>query len=566
MSLFGAMTSGVSGLAAQSSAMGSIADNITNVNTVGYKGTRVDFQTLVTKQASSSAYSAGGVQSHPRTGIDLQGLLQSSTASTNLAISGQGFFLVNESSTPGPSDQFLFTRAGAFYPDNEGFLRNTGGFFLQAWPTDALGNVILPPDSPASLPNQNVLSTEYLETINLNRVGGTATETSRISIGANLPANDAIDSQPHNIDVQFYDTLGNTNAVKLAFSKSNANEWRLYTEPARGTSVITLYDGSPTSQVYRSTGQLEFTQQPRQNAQVDINGVTYEFVANVADAITGDVRVVKGTTLSQTVSNLLAQVNTDPEFAAGATNHTATLKTGDSATIVLAAGTDATVGSIPVDVTNLTANVAGAPATRQGIPATKTFTVLGSQNTNPAIVFDDRGVPSAFNVDHLSVTGFSTGAGDMDDVTLDLGTVGEADGLTQFGAEFSPTFIEQDGARFGVFNGVGISTDGLMSALFDNGERRPIYRLPIVTFVNPNGMQSRTGNAWIATEESGNPTLREADRGQAGQIIQSSLESSTVDIGEEFTNMIVVQRAYSAATRIISTADEMLEELVRTKR
>jgi flagellar hook protein FlgE len=105
-----------------------------------------------------------------------------------------------------------------------------------------------------------------------------------------------------------------------------------------------------------------------------------------------------------------------------------------------------------------------------------------------------------------------------------------------------------------------------MSALFDNGERRPIYRLPLATFVNPEGLIGRAGNAWIATEESGNPTLRVADSGPAGKIEQSSLEASTVDIGEEFTNMIIVQRAYSAATKIISTADDMLEELVRIKR
>ncbi len=78
-----------------------IADNITNVNTVGYKGTNVDFQTLVTKQASSSQYASGGVQSRPRGGVDIQGLLQSSAYTTSLAISGDGFFLVNEASEPG---------------------------------------------------------------------------------------------------------------------------------------------------------------------------------------------------------------------------------------------------------------------------------------------------------------------------------------------------------------------------------------------------------------------------------------------------------------------------------
>src|SRR5512132_2505356 len=200
MSLFGAMNSGVSGLASQSSAMAAISDNITNVNTVGYKGTEVDFQTLVTRQASNSLYSSGGVQSRPRTGIDVQGLLQTSSSATDLAISGDGFFLVNEAAQPGASDQYLFSRAGSFYTDNLGYLKNTGGYYLQAWPTDRQGNIILPSGN-TGLTNQNIISGQFLETVNLNRVGGTADETTNISIGANLPANDSVGAG-HDVDVR----------------------------------------------------------------------------------------------------------------------------------------------------------------------------------------------------------------------------------------------------------------------------------------------------------------------------------------------------------------------------
>ena len=111
-----------------------------------------------------------------------------------------------------------------------------------------------------------------------------------------------------------------------------------------------------------------------------------------------------------------------------------------------------------------------------------------------------------------------------------------------------------------------ISTDGLVTALFDNGETRPVFKIPVATFTNVNALEARSGNVWNATEASGDPTLREADNGAAGQVVQAALEQSTVDIGEEFTKMIVVQRAFSASAKIISTADEMLEELLRTKR
>ena len=100
MTLFGSLSSGVSGLSAQSSAMGAISDNITNVSTIGYKTTLVNFQTLVTAQTSTTFYSAGGVQSAPRQDTGVQGLLQASTSQTDISISGAGFFVGNEANTP----------------------------------------------------------------------------------------------------------------------------------------------------------------------------------------------------------------------------------------------------------------------------------------------------------------------------------------------------------------------------------------------------------------------------------------------------------------------------------
>ncbi|MCP5372615.1 MAG: flagellar hook-basal body complex protein [Hyphomicrobiales bacterium] len=557
MSLYGALFSGVSGLTAQSSAMGAISDNITNVSTIGYKNTSVDFQTLVTKQTSTTFYSAGGVQSRPRGANDVQGLLQASTSQTDISISGSGYFVVNEASRPTISNQYLFTRAGSFYQDNEGFLYNTAGFYLQGWPVDAQGNVI-PANDALTIANQNIISTDYLETVNLSRVGGTASATTNISIGANLPSNDAV-GDTHRTDVQFFDTLGNANTISFVYTKAAANEWDLSIEPPTGTNVLTLYDGN--GDVYSSTGQLEFTTQPATTDTVTINGTVYDFGSGA-----GAVTVALGTTAAATVSALAAAIAAnDAAFGTGTTSNTVAVSAGSSTTLVFGnlfgGGGDFTVdpsGFASGAVTQATA-----------------FTVQDRAvaNADRAIEFDSDGLPSAFNVAEIEILGFANGAADMDNATansprmdIDFGNVGEANGMTQFGAEFSPTFIQQNGSRFGTFAGVSIDVDGLMTALFDNGERRPIFKIPIATFVNPNGLEGRTGNVWNSTERSGDYTLRVADNGPAGQVIQAALEASTVDIGEEFTNMIVVQRAYSASTKIISTADSMLEELMRTKR
>lgn len=146
-----------------------------------------------------------------------------------------------------------------------------------------------------------------------------------------------------------------------------------------------------------------------------------------------------------------------------------------------------------------------------------------------------------------------------------MGNTNVADGMTQFAGSYQINFISQNGAQFGNFAGVSIGSDGIVTALFDNGVTRPVFMIPVATFVNPNDMESMTGNVYIETDFSGMPTVREAGEGGAGDVTGAALESSTVDLGEEFTSMIVTQRAYSAAAKIITTADEMLDELLRIK-
>ncbi|MCA8909310.1 MAG: flagellar hook-basal body complex protein, partial [Rhodospirillaceae bacterium] len=106
----------------------------------------------------------------------------------------------------------------------------------------------------------------------------------------------------------------------------------------------------------------------------------------------------------------------------------------------------------------------------------------------------------------------------------------------------------------------------VVTAIFDNGQVRPIYRLPLIDFVNPNGLTPVDGNAFQLSSEAGSYYMWDAGVGPAGEVSSSSLENSTVDIAEEFSNMIITQRAYSSNAKIIQTADEMLQELTNLKR
>ena len=92
-----------------------------------------------------------------------------------------------------------------------------------------------------------------------------------------------------------------------------------------------------------------------------------------------------------------------------------------------------------------------------------------------------------------------------------------------------------------------------------------MFKLPIATFPNPDGLAPVSGNAYQLTDASGTATILEAKTGGAGSIASNSVEASTVDLAKEFSDLITTQRAYSAATRIITTADQMLQELMQIK-
>lgn len=181
MSLYGALYSGVSGLKGQSNKIGIISDNISNVNTVGYKGNRAGFESLVTSSASESQFSPGGVIGANQQMVNTQGLLQSTDSATDIAISGDGFFVVNQQSDG--QGQVYYTRAGSFTQDATGNFRNAAGFFLQAWPLDREGRL---PGETGNLNTNSSANLTSLTTVNVTNLTGVAASTSTVSVGANL--------------------------------------------------------------------------------------------------------------------------------------------------------------------------------------------------------------------------------------------------------------------------------------------------------------------------------------------------------------------------------------------
>lgn len=170
----------------------------------------------------------------------------------------------------------------------------------------------------------------------------------------------------------------------------------------------------------------------------------------------------------------------------------------------------------------------------------------------------------------VSITDWTTGAADST-IELDLGAAGTATGLTQYSSgSDTPSVdldsVDQDGIAYGKLNGVTVSDNGAVVASYSNGQQFTIYKIPVATFTNANGLSAMSGGIYAATDESGTATLHEAGSGGAGDISGGALEASTTDTNEEFSNMIAAQQAYSASAQVVTAVNKMYDTLISAVR
>ena len=152
-------------------------------------------------------------------------------------------------------------------------------------------------------------------------------------------------------------------------------------------------------------------------------------------------------------------------------------------------------------------------------------------------------------------------------IAIDLGNYGDSTGLTQFaGTDYALRSLSQDGIPPGSFNGVSTRINGDIVASYDNGATRLLGRVPLINFTNADALQRQDGQSFTATLESGTAIVDEAGANGAGNLVTGAVEGSNVDIASEFSKLIVAQRAYSANTKMITTADELLQQTIDMKR
>ncbi len=201
-----------------------------------------------------------------------------------------------------------------------------------------------------------------------------------------------------------------------------------------------------------------------------------------------------------------------------------------------------------------------------GLLASGTVTFNGDGTLGTTDITPNYPAATAVAGGPIGINWLDTGGQGDSSITIDFGTAGVADGLSQFAGDYSVAFVQQNGAEVGALSGVSIDDQGFVIATFTNGATQPIYKLPLATFANPLALNPRTGNVFNQTTQSGEFNLRNAGESGAGTIVPSSLEAANVDLADEFTKMIVTQRAYAANARVVTTSDDMLDELMRIKR
>jgi len=149
--------------------------------------------------------------------------------------------------------------------------------------------------------------------------------------------------------------------------------------------------------------------------------------------------------------------------------------------------------------------------------------------------------------------------------TVTMAFSGAKSGLTQYDDDSVTQSVTSNGTAFGNLSKIQVGEDGMVTAIFDNGVTRNIAQVAVASFINPDGLSPVSGNAYTVSRDSGTYSLKVPGLGGTGLLSPASLEASTVDLSQEFTNLITTQRAYSASSRIITTADQMLQELLSIK-
>ncbi len=509
--MIGSLYAGISGLNANMTSMSVIGDNIANVNTVAFKNNMAVFSNVLSQAMGGGA---GGAEIGRGAQLSIisegwsQGALETTGNGTDLAVNGRGFFICkDDAGLP------YYTRAGVFKFDENGYLVNPSSMIVQGFSVDPQGNLGSITDVRINGSTfQPSPTSQMATTINLDAdaTDGHARLThysAAADSGIQFRAlNPGVEANGYTLDIVEVPPPPATQGL-LLFVNGNAVTVQAPTTTTASSIELLINDAT----AWAAQGQTP----PLFSASVTGTGTGVVDLMAATNLTGGDYTDVFSTTINA-YDSLGSSVFVTLDFTR--------TETGWDWAASTSSGTTTTTGTI--DFTN------------EGI--------LVPPPTNPVI----------------QITDLENGANDLDIEWTIIGT----DTLTGFASPSITSFQSQDGYPAGTLMGVSVDEEGFVTGIYENGEVTSMFQIALADFQSYDGLDRKADSLYTESRASGQATPGKPGQGRLGLVSPESLEMSNVDLAREFVKMMTTQRAFQANSRVISTSDEILNELINLKR
>ncbi len=566
-----AMNSAISGLKNHQTMMDVISNNIANVNTTGFKSSRVTFQTLLAQTIRGSipgAIGSGGQDSiqiglgMAISGVDklnTQGVLSNTSKLTDMAISGDGYFIMTD------GYRKFYSRDGAFDLDSTGALISPStGLRVNGWvaETNASGqkviNSAMPPSAPLTIPLGAGVNAKSSSMVSFNgNLNGSSTDLVSSGVVESSTVASAISFATTATDALTFTYGGKTyNAtISTALTKNASTIADLATAVAAAVNAALTAGGE--------TDVVQVTASDSASVSAE-GGLVFKAAKSLSFGSSPSSNLELGAALKGRASTGLESMTTSiVAYDTLGMAHELTVKFQKQ--VPTAAGVAPAVGSNTWKwtVANLDAGTTLKADTVSGqafgfvsfdptgkFQSAATSTVAGA--TAPATLTDLTGSRVTLN--------FANGQAQGQQLLLDFTR------MTQLQDGNTVSAVENDGHPTGTLTSFTVGSNGVITGSYSNGVQEALGQIALATFANPSGLSLVSQNLMSESANSGIPQVGVPGAGSRGQINGGQLELSNVDLSVQFTDMIRAERGFQANSRIITTSDEMLQDLVNLKR
>jgi len=526
--MLSSLFSGISGLVTNGQSINVVGNNIANVNTVGYKASRTTFQDVLYQSITSATGTSQVGRGSALGSVDTlfsQGSFESTSEATDLAIGGSGYFILKSSE----NDMLYYTRAGQFRFDKEGKMVNPGGYIVQGKEIDRTTK------TPVGVSKNIVISPEPSEPKATEKIGMAVNLQSNATWKGDVGKPSPLDSSIFSVSASSgkyirtgeYTATVSGSTLTLDFEEIGPDGLPTgYTDSWFGTinksTTYTDWQGTGldiTTASSLTDGTQTFT----------VTGFQYKYESVTSNPTTtsnysSSISVYDSLGQSHVVNIYFRKAYEDTDTGNSTWQWYAVLEAVDSAT-----GEDALVDWGDLVFNNKGTLISG------GDPITVSFD-------------------------------FSQGANPDQEIALVFGSQSGGGASTQYPIASTTNFQTQDGYPPGVLQNVTVSEEGIISGHYSNGQILDLYQITLANFNNPQGLKREGGNLFAETIDSGPAYTNAAGSGGLGKINSNSLEQSNVDLATEFVKMIIAQRGFQANSRVITSSDEILQELMNLKR